>query len=695
MIRSAALRSCWCSRSVSVWAGATTMESPVWTPIGSRFSMLQTVMQVPVASRITSYSSSLQPTSERSTSTWPIGEAARPAATVSVYCASLSQMPPPVPPRVKAGRTTRGRPIRSRAARRLRLRGDRGRLGDGLADADEQLLEELAVLGGADRLERGAEHPHVVALEHAGVGERDGEVEPGLAAEGAEQPVGPLLLDDPLEHADGEGLDVDRVGAVVVGHDRRRVAVHQHHPDPLLAERPAGLGPGVVELRGLADDDRPAPHHEHAAGPLGLRHGSSGHHRRPGRSCRHRQELVEHRAAVLGSGSALGVILHRERGERGVAQPLDAAVVEVALADEPARALGKGVAVDLELVVLGGDEDPAADAVVDGVVAPVVSEGEPRRGGTDRAPEDLVAEADAEHRDPALEQRGAEPHRPGEHRRVAGTVGEQDPVGPVAKDVVDAGVGADHDHLGATAAQRPQAVALHPVVDGDDPQPGVGTHPHPSGDAQGALQGRVERLLPAHPQLAEGDRADEVLVAHVGRGAGARHLLLRARRRRREEDAAHRPAVAEVEGERAGVDPHEPGDAVPAQLLVEAALAARVADLRGELAHHHRPRPHPRGLGVLVAAAVVADERMGHHHHLAGVGRVGGDLLVAGHAGVEDDLAAHPRGHVRAEEPPLEAPPRLQGEPSPLSHPASAIRSSPPPEAAARARRGRRRRRRR
>ena len=84
MIRSAALRSCWCSRSVSVCEGATTIESPVCTPIGSRFSMLHTVMQVPAASRITSYSISRQPTSERSSSTWPIGDAASPALTISL-----------------------------------------------------------------------------------------------------------------------------------------------------------------------------------------------------------------------------------------------------------------------------------------------------------------------------------------------------------------------------------------------------------------------------------------------------------------------------------------------------------------------------------------------------------------------------------------------------------------------------------
>ena len=31
--------------------------------------------------------------------------------------------------------------------------------------------------------------------------------------------------------------------------------------------------------------------------------------------------------------------------------------------------------------------------------------------------------------------------------------------------------------------------------------------------------------------------------------------------------------------------------------------------------------------------------RRGHHHHLAGIARVGEDLLVTGHAGVEADLA--------------------------------------------------------
>src|SRR5712692_12078085 len=49
------------SRFVSVWLGATTMLSPVWIPIGSKFSMLHTVTQLSWRSRRISYSISFHP----------------------------------------------------------------------------------------------------------------------------------------------------------------------------------------------------------------------------------------------------------------------------------------------------------------------------------------------------------------------------------------------------------------------------------------------------------------------------------------------------------------------------------------------------------------------------------------------------------------------------------------------------------
>ena len=72
-------RMCWYSRSVSVMAGATVIESPVCTPIGSRFSMEQTTTTLSCRSRISSSSYSFQPRMDSSRSTSLVGLAARPA----------------------------------------------------------------------------------------------------------------------------------------------------------------------------------------------------------------------------------------------------------------------------------------------------------------------------------------------------------------------------------------------------------------------------------------------------------------------------------------------------------------------------------------------------------------------------------------------------------------------------------------
>ena len=72
----------WYSRSVRVRAGATVMESPVWTPIGSTFSMEQTMMALSARSRTTSISYSFQPSRLSSTSTCATGEASSPERTM-------------------------------------------------------------------------------------------------------------------------------------------------------------------------------------------------------------------------------------------------------------------------------------------------------------------------------------------------------------------------------------------------------------------------------------------------------------------------------------------------------------------------------------------------------------------------------------------------------------------------------------
>mmetsp|Transcript_35410 Transcript_35410/g.67754 ORF Transcript_35410/g.67754 Transcript_35410/m.67754 type:complete len:233 (-) Transcript_35410:577-1275(-) len=108
MMASEASRRRWYSLSVSVCAGATVMESPVCTPMGSMFSIEHTIMQLSLRSRITSSSYSFQPSRDISTSTCFVADAASPDLTICSNSSGLYAMPPPVPPRVNAGRIIRG-----------------------------------------------------------------------------------------------------------------------------------------------------------------------------------------------------------------------------------------------------------------------------------------------------------------------------------------------------------------------------------------------------------------------------------------------------------------------------------------------------------------------------------------------------------------------------------------------------------
>ena len=78
MIARAALRISWYSRSVRVWAGATVTESPVWMPMGSKFSMEQITTKLSARSRMTSSSYSFQPRTDSSIRISCTGERSRP-----------------------------------------------------------------------------------------------------------------------------------------------------------------------------------------------------------------------------------------------------------------------------------------------------------------------------------------------------------------------------------------------------------------------------------------------------------------------------------------------------------------------------------------------------------------------------------------------------------------------------------------
>ena len=108
---------------------------------------------------------------------------------------------------------------------------------------------------------------------------------------------------------DGERLEVDGVGDVGVGHDRGRVGVDEDRPDALGAERAAGLRAGVVELGGLADDDGPGADDQDRGG---LRPGAASRHAmRPSRAGPQRRRRTGRRRPARRAGPA------RPRGGTG------------------------------------------------------------------------------------------------------------------------------------------------------------------------------------------------------------------------------------------------------------------------------------------------------------------------------------------------------------------------------------------
>src|SRR5690606_34931412 len=100
-----------------------------------------------------------------------------------------------------------------------------------------------------------------------------------------------------------------------------------------------------------------------------------------------------------------------------------------------------------------------------------------------------------------------------------------------------------------------------------------------------------------------------------------------------------RAANADAAGQRAGVDAGEADLALRLHPVDELALGAE-ARVRGDLlAHHAADGAFDLRLDVLRVGADVADVREGEGDDLRGIGRVGQDLLVAGHRGVEAHLA--------------------------------------------------------
>jgi hypothetical protein len=152
-------------------------------------------------------------------------------------------MPPPTPPIVNDG------PDDRREARVLdqheRLLERLGHAAARHLDADlrHRIAKQQPILRHANGLDRGANQLHAVLGEDAALVQRDREVQRRLPADGRQHRIRPLDGDDRLHGLGRQRLDVGPIRHLGVGHDRRRVAVHQHDLEAFTAQRLARLRP--------------------------------------------------------------------------------------------------------------------------------------------------------------------------------------------------------------------------------------------------------------------------------------------------------------------------------------------------------------------------------------------------------------------------------------------------------------------
>ncbi len=92
--------------------------------------------------------------------------------------------------------------------------------------------------------------------------------------------------------------------------------------------------------------------------------------------------------------------------------------------------------------------------------------------------------------------------------------------------------------------------------------------------------------------------------------------------------------------------------------MLDGAVIRRVADVGTQ---DEATRRRVRRLDILAIGADIADMRKGEIDDLAGIGGIGQDLLIAGHRGIEADLAERRAVRADATSPPHAAVAEHQG----------------------------------
>ena len=116
--------------------------------------------------------------------------------------------------------------------------------------------EDFAVLATLDRINICADQFNIELLKNAVVVQRHRRVERSLTTKCWKQRIWALLLNDACDDLWSDRLDVSSISEFRVGHDGRRVAVHQDDSQALGLENATSLGARVIKLACLTNHDR-------------------------------------------------------------------------------------------------------------------------------------------------------------------------------------------------------------------------------------------------------------------------------------------------------------------------------------------------------------------------------------------------------------------------------------------------------
>ena len=296
------------------------------------------------------------------------------------------------------------------------------------------------------------------------------------------------------------------------------------------------------------------------------------------------------------------------------------------------QTVGQACLIDRKAVVLARDHHPPGPQVLHRVIGPVVPELHLDGTRPARQPQQLVSQTDAEERDAGLQQGTDGVDRIVTGLRITGTVGEEDAIRSVGQHRVRRSTGRNHRYPATARDQHPQDVAFDAEVVGDDV---VGLFalmivvamrqaPHPLGPDIGiggaGVLGQVHSLEPR-----KGTRR--------GQCRGLVDPLPR------HQTATLGPLLAQDAGQPAGIDPGDANHPLAEQVGIQPLAHPEVARQQRQVSDDEPGRLDGRGLLVLRVHTDIANVRIGQGDQLAQVGRIGQDLLITAHGGIENDFA--------------------------------------------------------